>query len=139
MQKITYEDYKYCMQDTSRVYVGCKYTFAELLEDEDVMFKLRLVMRQYILPEADLEDTLETHLYYLDSGSFLVKLYDRMKARVKVNVIEEKKSLFGKRKKEYVTKQMDIRTLTGMTPSQKEAVGLVIQELAVSKLALMGL
>lgn len=139
MQKITYEDYKYCMQDTSRVYVGCKYTFAELLEDEDVMFKLRLVMRQYILPEADLEDTLETHLYYLDSGSFLVKLYDRMKARVKVNVIEEKKSLFGKRKKEYVTKQMDIRQLTEMTPAQKEAVGLVIQELGVSKLALMGL
>ena len=139
MQKITYEDYKYCMQDTSRVYVGCKYTFAELLEDEDVMFKLRLVMRQYVLPEADLEDTLETHLYYLDSDSFLVKLYDRMKARVKVNVIEEKKSVFGKRKKEYVTKQMDIRTLTGMTPAQKEAVGLVIQELGVSKLALMGL
>ena len=48
MQKITYEDYKYCMQDTSHVYVGCKYTFAELLEDEDVLFKLRLVVKQYI-------------------------------------------------------------------------------------------
>ncbi len=139
MQKITYEDYKYCMQDTSHVYVGCKYTFAELLEDEDVLFKLRLVVKQYILPEADLEDTLETHLYYLNEDSFLVKLYDRMKARVKVNVIEEKKGLFGKRKKEYVTRQMDIRQLTGMTPAQKEAVGLVIQELGVSKLALMGL
>ena len=139
MQKIIYEDYKYCMQDTSRVYVGCKYTFGELLEDEDVMFKLRLVMRQYILPEADLEDTLETHLYYLDAGSFLVKLYDRMKARIKVNIIEEKKNLFGKRKKVYVTKQMDIQELTKMSPSQKEAVGLVIQELALSKLALMGL
>lgn len=139
MQKITYEDYKYCMQDTSHVYVGCKYTFAELLEDEDVLFKLRLVVKQYILPEADLEDTLETHLYYLNEDSFLVKLYDRMKARVKVNVIEEKKGLFGKRKKEYVTRQMDIRQLTGMTPAQKEAVGLVIQELGMSKLALMGL
>ena len=139
MQKITYEDYKYCMQDTSHVYVGCKYTFAELLEDEDVLFKLRLVVKQYILPEADLEDTLETHLYYLNEDSFLVKLYDRMKARVKVNVIEEKKGLFGKRKKEYVTRQMAIRPLTGMTPAQKEAVGLVIQELGMSKLALMGL
>ena len=86
-----------------------------------------------------MEDTLETHLYYLNEDSFLVKLYDRMKARVKVNVIEEKKGLFGKRKKEYVTRQMDIRQLTGMTPAQKEAVGLVIQELGVSKLALMGL
>lgn len=139
MQKIIYEDYKYCMQDTSRVYVGCKYTFAELLEDEDVMFKFRMLVKQYILPEADPEDTLETHLYYLDASSFLVKIYDRMKARIKVNVIEEKKSLFGKRKKEYVTKQMDIGALAAMSPAQKEAVGLVIQELSLSKLALLGL
>lgn len=139
MQKNIYEDYKYSMQDTSRLYVGCKYTFAELLEAEDVLFKFRMIVQKYILPEADPEDTLETHLYYLDASSFLVKLYKQMKARIKVNVIEEKKSLFGKRKKEYATKQMDIEELTAMTPVQKEAVGLVIQEISVSKLALFGL
>lgn len=139
MQKTVYEDNKYCMQDTTRVYVGCKYTFAELLEDDEAMFKFRLLAKQYILPEADPEDTLETHLYYLDASSFLVKLYDRMKARIKVNVIEEKKGLFGKRKKEYVTKQLEIRELVAMTPAQKEAVGLVIQELSLSKLALLGI
>lgn len=39
----------------------------------------------------DPEDTLETHLYYLKPDSFLVKIYDRIKARVKINIIEEKK------------------------------------------------
>lgn len=139
MQKTVYEDYKYSMQDTARVYVGSRYTFAELLEAEEVLFKLRLIVDKYILPEADREDTLETHLYYLAPDSFLVKIYRQLKARVKVNVIEEKKNLFGRKKKEYVTRQLTVEELVRLTPAQKEKQGLVIQELSVSKLALLGL
>lgn len=139
MQKKTYEDYKYSMQDTGRLYVGCKYTMSELLEEEDIMFKFRLLVQKYILEEADREDTLETHLYYLNPSSFLVKLYQQMKARVKINVIEEKKRLFGKSGKEYVTRQISVEELVAMSTAQKEAAGLVIQELSVSKLALAGL
>ncbi len=136
MQKTVYESYKYCMQDTGKVYVGCKYTFAEFLEEEEIPFKFRMLMQRYVLPEAHPEDTLETHLYYLDSSAFLVKLYGQIKAKVKVNVIEEKKGLFGKGKKEYVTKQLSVKELAAMSPAEKEAVGMVIQELGVSKLAL---
>lgn len=139
MQKTTYEDYKYSMQDTGRIYVGCKYTFAELLDEEEILFKFRLVMEKYVLEKADREDTLETHLYYLEPDSFLVKLYDQMRARVKVNVIEGKKSIFGGSKTKYVTKQMSVGQLAAIDPAQKEKQGLVIQELSVSKLALMGL
>lgn len=139
MNQTIYEDYKYSMQDTGRLYVGCKYTFAELLEAEDVLFKFRMLVQKYILPEADSEDTLESHLYYLEPAGFLVKLYRQMKARIKVNVIEERKSPFGRRKREYVTKLLTIEQLTGMTKEEKEACGLVIQEISVSKLALLGL
>lgn len=139
MNQTIYEDYKYSMQDTSRLYVGCKYTFGELLEAEDVLFKFRMLVQKYILPEADGEDTLESHLYYLEPGGFLIKLYRQMKARIKVNVIEERKSPFGKRKREYVTKQLTIEQLTGMSKEEKEACGLIIQEISVSKLALLGL
>ncbi len=139
MNHTTYEDYKYSMQDTSRIYVGCKYTMAELLEEDDVLFKFRMLVQKYILPESDLEDTLETHLYYLSPKSFTVQMYKQMKARFKVNVIEEKKRPFGKKKKEYVTKQLTIEQLTAMTKEEKEACGLVIQEISVSKLALAAL
>lgn len=139
MNQTIYEDYKYSIQDTGRLYVGCKYTFAELLEAEDVLFKFRMLVQKYILPEADSEDTLESHLYYLEPAGFLVKLYGQMKARIKVNIIEERKTPFGKRKREYVTKQLTIEKLTGMTKEEKEACGLVIQEISVSKLALLGL
>ena len=139
MQKKTYEDYKYSMQDTGRLYVGSKYTLRELLEAEDILFKFRMIVERYILPESDLEDTLETHLYYLEKGKFLVQTYRHMKARVKVNMIEERKSLLGKKKKEYVTRNLTIEDLVEMSVEEKERKGLVIQELSVSKLALMGL
>ncbi len=143
MQKKIYENYKYCMQDTGRVYVGCKYTFEELLEDDDIPFKLRMLVQRYILPEEGVskEDTLETHLYYLETEGFLIKIYGQLKAKVKVNVLAEKRGMFGTTKKahpskRYVTKQLDLSALAAMSPTEKEAVGLVIQELSVSKLAL---
>ena len=139
MQKTTYENYKYSMQDTSIIYVGSKYTIGELLEAEDILFKFRMIVERYILPEADREDTLETHLYYLEKGKFLVQTYKQMKAKIKVNIIEEKKSLFGKNKKEYVTRVLNIDELTSMSASEKESKGMVIQELSVSKMALIGL
>ena len=148
MQKTVYEDYKYSVQDTARIYVGCKYTFGEFLEEEEILFKFRLVMQKYILPEADREDTLETHLYYLEPDSFLVKIYRQMKAKVRVIVIEEKKPFLGigakggsgeraaEGKKRYVTKQLTVEELTSVPPREKERQGYVIQELSVSKLAL---
>lgn len=139
MNSSVYEDYKYSLQDTNRVYVGCKYTFGELLEAEEILFKLRMVIRKYVVPEADLSDTLESHLYYLAPEDFLVKLYRQMKARVRVNVIEERKHLIGGKQKEYVTKILTVEELTRLTVQEKEVCGLVIQELSVSKLALTGL
>lgn len=139
MKHTSYEDFKYSMQDTSRIYVGCKYTFAELIDEDEILFKFRMLVQKYILPEADLEDTLETHLYYLEPKSFCVKLYRQMKAKVRVSVIQEKKRLWGGSRKAYVTKVLDVERLAGMTKQEKEDCGLVVQELSVSKLALVGL
>ena len=101
-------------------------------------FKFRLIVESYILAEkeVDPQNTLETNLYYLKPYIFLVKIYDRIKARVKINIIEEKKRIFGRGKKRYVTKELNIRELVAMTPEEKEAKGVVIQEISMSKLAL---
>lgn len=137
MQKTIYEDYKYCMQDVGNLYLGTKYTLGEVLNKEDITFKFRLITERYLLPESDREDTLETHLYYLDEKSFLVQIYKQLKARVKINIIEEKKTITGKRKKEYTTKIMSVEELVRMTPAQKQEKGVVITELCLSKLALI--
>ncbi len=137
MQKTVYEDNKYSMQDVSSLYIGTKYTLEEILNEENILFKFRLVVERYILPEADLQDTLETHLYYLDAKSFLVRIYRQLKARVKINIIEEKKSLTGGARKRYTTQVLTVEKLAAMTPGEKEEKGVVVQELMISKLALM--
>jgi len=137
MHKTVYEENKYSMQDTGNLYVGTKYTLEELINEDEIPFKFRLVVERYILPEADLQDTLESHLYYLDAKSFLVKIYGQLKAKVKINIIEEKKMLFKGGKKQYVTKFVTVQELVAMSVAEKEAQGVVVQELKMSKLALM--
>lgn len=137
MQKTVYEDYKYAMQDLSNLYIGAKYTMDEILEEENISFKFRMVTERYILPESDREDTLETHLYYLDPKSFIVKIYKQLKAKVKVSVIEEKKSADGSGRKSYCTRVMTPEELSAVPVAEKEQKGMVIQELSINKLALM--
>jgi len=132
-----YEDGKYAIQDIGTLYVGCKFTFEELLECEEVPFKFRLVCERYLLPEADLEDTLETHLYYLDPKSFEVKILKQLKAKIKVNLLAVKENLFGYASNEYITKNLGVDELCSLKPEEKEELGMVIQEIAVSKFALM--
>lgn len=139
MQKTVYEEFKYHLQDTGRLYVGCKYTFRELVEVEELLFKFRIVMERYVMPDADPEDTLETHLYYLAPESASVKVYRQLKARVKVNLIQEKKGFFGSGSKAYTTRVMPVEELVKIPPARKEQQGMVVQELSVSKLALAGI
>lgn len=139
MNKTVYQDGKYCMQDVGSIYLGTKYTKEELLEEEEVNFKLRMIMDRYLLANCDPEDTLETHLYYLDRKDFNSKIYKQLHAKVKVNVLEQKKGAFGKEGSlVYTTKQMTVEELSAILPKDKEKMGMVVQELAVSKFALMG-
>lgn len=138
MQKTFYEDNKYSMQDTSYLYVGTKYTLGEITEEEEILFKFRLIVERYVLPEADISDTLETQLYYMKPKDFVVRIYKQLKAKVKVNIIEEKRSITGAVKQQYVTKMIKVEELAAMTPEEKEKKGVVVQELRMSKLALMG-
>ncbi len=137
MRKTVYEEYKYSMQDTSFLYIGTKYTMEELINEDEIPFKFRLIVERYILPEADAQDTLESHLYYLDPKSFLVKIYKQVKTKVKINIIEEKRMFTGGKKKQYVTKLLTVEELAAMPVAEKEAKGVVVQELRMSKLALM--
>ena len=137
MHKQQYEDYKYVMQDTYQLYLGAKYSFEELIDNEEVPFKFRLIVERYIYQDVDPQTTLESQLYYMTSKDLQYRIYRQIKMKVKVNVLEEKKSLTGKCKKVYTTRILPIEELVKMTSAEKEEKGMVIQELMCSKLALM--
>ena len=137
MEKQIYEDYKYVMQDTYQLYLGAKYTFEEITDNEEIPFKFRLIVERYVYQDVDPQTTLESHFYYLSDKGILFKTYKHIKLKVKINVIEETRSLFGKRKQANVTKVLPIQELAAIPVEEKQRMGVVIQEIMCSKLALM--
>lgn len=134
-----YEDYKYVMQDAGNIYLGAKYTYEELIENEDVTFKLRTILQKYMLGESDMDvkTTLESHFYFLEPKGFVFEVCKQLKMKVKYMEVTEKKTLLGRKKEIYETKTLKIEKFAEMTPAQKEKNGVIVQEISVSKLALM--
>lgn len=135
--KKNYDDYKYVMQDTGSISFGAKYSYNELIHDEDVNFKFKVIIERYLSKDLDMDTTLESHLYYLTEVGFTYECFCQLKAKVKINVLKEKKPLFGKTKKSYTTQIMSVKEFVNKGVSWKQDNGVFIQELIISKLALM--
>lgn len=140
MSKQSYEDFKYVMLDTAFLYLGARYSYAEILGNEDIPFKFRATIERYIIQEMDPETTLESHFYHMDSKEFSYKTYRQLKIKVKVSRLVEKKAFWGlgKPKCVYVSELIPLDKFVSMSKEQKEQNGILIQEIVVNKLALMG-
>lgn len=130
-------DFKYFMQDTSYIYLGARYSYVEIMEHEMVSFKYKCIVEHYILKDTDPETTLESQLYYMTPDQFSYRTYIKLKAKVKVSMLVQKKSLFGKEKMVYENKVMNLDELVQMNLAKKKQCGMIVQELILSKLAMM--
>lgn len=139
MAKQYYEDYKYVMQDTAYMYLGAKYSYGEIFENDEVPFKFRTIVERYIIPEIGVETTLESDLYYMNEKDFTYRTYRQLKAKVKVSRLVTKKQFFGLGKAErlYETVIIPLAEFANMTKAEKERDGIFVQELIINKLALM--
>ena len=129
-----YEDYKYVMADTSYLYLGARYTYGELIENEDVPFKLRTIFERYIMPEVSGDTTLEKHFYQMPQD-LAFKTYKQLKIKLKISRPDEKKNLFGKVTRKYIIETIPMADYVKLSPEEKE--GIVIQEVVFGKLSLM--
>ena len=58
IEKKAYEDYKYVLQDTGTVSFGAKYSYKELIHEEDVPFKFKTIIERYLCKDLDMDTTL---------------------------------------------------------------------------------
>lgn len=130
-------DFKYFMQDTGSVYLGSKFSYAEIMEQEMVSFKYKSIIEHYIYKDTAPETTLESQLYYMTPEQFSYKTYKQLKAKVKVSMLAKKKTLFGEEKVVYENKVVKLDELVGMNLAKKKQCGMIVQELILSKLAIM--
>ncbi len=131
------KDFKYLLQDAGAIYVGARYSYAELLEEEMAAFKLKTILSRYILQDVDASTTLESHFYYMEEGSFSYQTFRELKVRIRVSALEEKKSLAGKTKSRYKDKIYTLKELAGLNLARKKQAGIIIREIIFSKLGLM--
>lgn len=131
------KDFKYLLQDAGAIYVGARYSYAELLEEEMAAFKLKTILSRYILQDVDASTTLESHFYYMEEGSFSYQTFRELKVRIRVSALEEKKSLAGKTKSRYKDKIYTLKELAGLNLVRKKQAGIIIREIIFSKLGLM--
>lgn len=130
-------DFKYVLNDTSYIYIGARFSYKELLEEEMIAFKLKTIISQYILKDVDEETTLESHFYYLTSDSFAYKTYRELKVKIKVSIPKEKRSLTGRVRYIYQDKVYTLKEFEELNLARKKQLGLIVREVIISKMGLM--
>ncbi len=132
-----YKDYRHVIQNTSALYVGAKFNFQDIVKEEEVPFKFRTIMSRYILPEVDGEDTFESVIYYLQPEGFVYEVFLQLRTKVRTLELTRVKPLFGKEKYIYKEHLYTMAELAAIPKEEKERMGIVIQEIQFSKLAIM--
>ena len=130
-------DYKYYMQDIGSLYFGARYSYEELMEHEMVSFKFKSIIEHYIAKDTQLDTTLESQFYYMTDDLFSYRTYTQLKAKVKISLLVEKKPVLGTKKTVYQTQVLSLDEFVRMNLAQKKKYGVIIQEIIISKLALM--
>lgn len=135
------DDFKYILQDTGHVYFGKELSYQEMMDMEEVPFKFKAIIGNYISKDVDLEESIINHIMNIDEASFSYKIFEQLKTEIKYFYKLETKSLFGKTKVKWVHDTCKIdkfketkRAYYEGKPSNGE---LMIEEIAISKLALM--
>ena len=130
-------DFKYYMQDIGSLYFGARYSYEELMAHEMVSFKFKSIIEHYIAKDTQLDTTLESQFYYMTDDLFSYRTYTQLKAKVKISLLVEKKPLLGTKKTVYQTQVLSLDEFVRMNLAQKKKYGVIIQEIIISKLALM--
>lgn len=126
-------DFQYVMQDVSRVYIGAKYTYQELMGLDEVPFKLKAILSHYILKEVAGDTTLENHIFYMKDTDLSYMVYHQMKASFKLDfpVLSKKETW------QYKSAYHTIEEIVHNEEWQKNKDQIVVEEMMLSKMQIM--
>ena len=130
-------DYKYVLDSLSVLQLGARFTYRELLDNIEISYKYRCIIKQYLLQEVDPDTTLESHLYYLAEQDESCRIYQQLRARIRVYVRKERVNRKGETQTLFEERTLTPQELASIRPEQKEWMGMVIAELQISKMELM--
>lgn len=133
------KDFKYILQDITKVFLGKELTYGDLLEMEEVPFKLKALTNNYFLKDSNRDERIIDHIGKIASEDFSNQIYDQLKIRIKLNCIMYKKTLFGKEIKRHVSIECGLQEYKEQYRDKVVAGEAFVEEIIISKLALMAL
>ncbi len=133
-------DFKYVIQDMTNIFLGARFTYAELMEEEEVPHKLKEVIFRIFLQEVAEDTTLENHVFFLTKESASYKAFKKMKAKFRMSVWESASAGPGGRKKSgYVNREYTLEEIVDSPELHRKMDAIVVEELHISKLGLAAL
>ncbi len=130
-------DYKYILDSLSVLQLGARFTYRELLDNIEISYKYRCIIKQHILQEVDPDTTLESHLYYLAKEDESCRIYQQLRAKIRIYVRKESVNRKGETEVLYEERTLTPQELASIRPEQKKWMGMIIAELQISKMGLM--
>jgi len=131
-----YIDYKYLIQDLTKMYIGAAYTYRELLNNEEVSFKLRSMIGKVMMKEVDGDTKISDHLFFIEKDSMTYMTLKTLKAKFKLNVFREDAN-HGKGG--YVNEIYTIDKIIDDEFLQTHRDTIFVEEMIISKLSLAAL
>ena len=132
MEYTNERDFKYVMQDTSHVFMGGRMTYEDMMSWENVPFKIKAIINKYFA--GNKENNLAECMKGLPVEDFRYQILKQLKIKIKAGTYQNKKNLFGKEEKKYVSKVYHLDEYIEL--AEKEET-LIAEEFIFSKLALL--
>lgn len=127
-------DFKYVLQDAGKIYIGARYTYREMMEEDMVPFKFKAIINHYMLPENLADTPIAEHIFTLKKTDMSYFAYHQLKARFRLNVYGWAGEA-GRKKDGYQSRYYTMEEIAENGElSQRQ---LVVEELMFSKLSLM--
>ena len=136
--------FKYAMQDTTKIYIGGRMTYQEIIEWDDVPFKIKSIVNREFVPKAGTtEITFGEHFCQIEKDSYLFQVLKTLKTKIKVDIPTIKsgkqESIVYKSRNctigEYIDLMKDGSAVLEMPDGTR--IDPVTEEISFSKLAVM--
>lgn len=128
------KDYKYSIQDTSHLYLGARMSFEEILDWEDVPFKMKTIVHKYFYNADRPGEGFKDALLRLDTKDFTYQICKQLRMKIKAGCYCVKVNRKGQEEKKYVSKTYSLDEYLAII---HETEGIISEEISVSKLALL--
>lgn len=132
-------DFKYVIQDINCIYFGRELSYAEMMDMDDVPFKFKAIISSYISRDTELDEKLTGHILKMTDREFSYRIYEQLKMTVRVCYREERKGFGGRTREKWVHRACPIKQFCGAYRDMVSAGDAVIEDISISKLALMGM